>query len=123
MTVAESEATFISEQTEPSYPQEGSPPRRCPAPADFLAEVASYDRGAEVGIWKGPRYRMTYRSLGEGPPLLLVPGIASTYRGYSLTLRDDDRTLVKSAADVRPGDLVETRLASGRIVSRVEETR
>ncbi len=29
---------------------------------------------------------MTYRSLGEGPPLLLVPGIASTYRGYSLTL-------------------------------------
>jgi pimeloyl-ACP methyl ester carboxylesterase len=29
---------------------------------------------------------MTYRVLGQGPPLLLVPGIASTYRGYALTL-------------------------------------
>jgi pimeloyl-ACP methyl ester carboxylesterase len=29
---------------------------------------------------------MTYRVLGEGPPLILSPGIASTYRGYALTL-------------------------------------
>ncbi|MFO0910915.1 MAG: alpha/beta hydrolase [Isosphaeraceae bacterium] len=29
---------------------------------------------------------MTYRILGEGPPLVLVPGIASTYRGYCPTL-------------------------------------
>jgi exodeoxyribonuclease VII large subunit len=43
-------------------------------------------------------------------------------RGYSLTLRDGGATLVRSPGDVRPGDLIQTRLASGRIVSRVEET-
>jgi pimeloyl-ACP methyl ester carboxylesterase len=49
--------------------------------------VADYDSRAQVGRWDGPRYRMTYRVLGDGPPLILVPGIASTYRGYALTLR------------------------------------
>src|SRR3954447_7512104 len=58
----------------------------CPAPADFRAEVADYDRNAEVGIWHGPRYRLRYRTLGQGPPLILVPGIAATYRGYALML-------------------------------------
>jgi pimeloyl-ACP methyl ester carboxylesterase len=29
---------------------------------------------------------MTYRLLGAGPPLILVPGLSSTYRGYALTL-------------------------------------
>jgi pimeloyl-ACP methyl ester carboxylesterase len=68
----------------PSAPE---PPRRpCPAPADFRKEVAAYDARARVGTWDGPRYRMSYRVLGEGPPLILVPGIASTYRGYALTL-------------------------------------
>ena len=62
-------------------------PPRCPAPADFRAEVAAYDRDApRSATWDGPRYRMTYRVLGEGPPLILVPGIASTYRGYALML-------------------------------------
>jgi pimeloyl-ACP methyl ester carboxylesterase len=64
-----------------------SPPRPpCPAPANFRAEVAAYDRAAEVDIWQGPRYRMTFRTLGQGPPLILIPGIAATYRGYALTL-------------------------------------
>jgi pimeloyl-ACP methyl ester carboxylesterase len=60
--------------------------RRCPAPADFRAEIAAYDAAATVGAWDGPRHRMTYRVLGAGPPLILSPGIASTYRGYALTL-------------------------------------
>ena len=29
---------------------------------------------------------MTYRTLGHGPPLFLIPGIASTYRVYALLL-------------------------------------
>jgi len=58
----------------------------CPAPANFLAEVAAFDERAEHGIWEGPRYRLRYRTLGQGPPLVLIPGIASTYRGYALTL-------------------------------------
>lgn len=58
----------------------------CPAPADFRAAVDEFDASCRVGVWDGPRYRMTYRVKGEGPPLILVPGIASTYRGYCLTL-------------------------------------
>ena len=66
---------------------EPEPERRpCPAPANFRAEVFTYDSSAKVGRWDGPRYRMTYRVLGEGPPLFLIPGIASTYRVYSLLL-------------------------------------
>jgi aminoacrylate hydrolase len=48
--------------------------------------VARYDAQAHVGHWDGPRYRMTYRTRGDGPPLFLVPGIASTYRTYALVL-------------------------------------
>jgi pimeloyl-ACP methyl ester carboxylesterase len=58
----------------------------CPAPADFRREVALYDAQARVGQWQGPRYRMTFRTLGHGPPLVIVPGIASTYRIYALLL-------------------------------------
>ena len=65
---------------------EATPRPPCPAPANFRAEVAAYDARAVVGTWQGPRHRMTYRVLGDGPPLVLVPGIASTYRGYALTL-------------------------------------
>lgn len=61
-------------------------PPRCPPPADFRAEVAAYDRAAAVGRLAAPRHRMTYRTLGEGPPLVLCPGIAGTYRGYAPTL-------------------------------------
>jgi exodeoxyribonuclease VII large subunit len=42
-------------------------------------------------------------------------------RGYSLTQKDDG-TLVRSPGDVNPGDLIHTRLASGRMTSRVERT-
>jgi pimeloyl-ACP methyl ester carboxylesterase len=59
---------------------------RCPPAADVRAEVRRYDQEARVESWRGPRYRLTYRVLGEGPPLLWVPGIASTYRSYAMVL-------------------------------------
>jgi exodeoxyribonuclease VII large subunit len=40
-------------------------------------------------------------------------------RGYSLTLRDGGK-LLRSAAEVSPGDRLETRTAAGTVVSRVE---
>jgi exodeoxyribonuclease VII large subunit len=43
-------------------------------------------------------------------------------RGYSLTAHDDGKTIIRSVADVQPGDLIQTRLADGQIVSRVEGT-
>lgn len=79
----------------------------CPAPADFRAAVEAYDRDAQVGVWDGPRYRMSYRVLGQGPPLILVPGIASTYRVYALTLNTlatRFRTVLYDYPGERPGD-------------------
>jgi len=55
-------------------------------PIDFPAEVTAYDRDVEVRSFPGPRHRMTYRVLGNGRTLVLVPGLASTYRGYAPTL-------------------------------------
>jgi exodeoxyribonuclease VII large subunit len=43
-------------------------------------------------------------------------------RGYSLTHTDDGK-LITAASDVRVGQVLVTRLASGEIVSRVETTR
>ncbi len=42
-------------------------------------------------------------------------------RGYSLTTRADGRTVVRDAAAVDDGERLVTRLARGRIVSRVEQ--
>lgn len=81
--------------------------RPCPAPANLLAEVEAYDRSAHVATFDGPRYRMTYRVLGEGPPLILLPGIASTYRGYCLTLNrlaSRFRTIIYDYPGDRAGD-------------------
>ena len=69
--------------------------------------MAAYDRDAQVGVWDGPRYRMTYRVLGQGPPLILVPGIASTYRVYALllnTLAARFRTILYDYPGEHPDD-------------------
>jgi pimeloyl-ACP methyl ester carboxylesterase len=79
----------------------------CPAPADFAAAVAAYDREAQAGVWEGPRYRMKFRVLGQGPPLIVVPGIASTYRVYALmlqTLAPRFRTIVYDYPGEHPDD-------------------
>lgn len=84
----------------------------CPAPANFRAEVAAYDKEARTGVWEGPRYRMTYRELGEGPPLVLVPGIAGTYRCYSLLLNrlaSRFRTIVYDYPGEHPDDRARLR--------------
>jgi exodeoxyribonuclease VII large subunit len=42
-------------------------------------------------------------------------------RGYSLTLADDGRTLVREPSQAPAGSLIQTVLAGGRITSRVED--
>ena len=41
-------------------------------------------------------------------------------RGYSLTTKADGLTVIRTATDVRPGDSIFTRLATGHLISRVE---
>jgi pimeloyl-ACP methyl ester carboxylesterase len=79
----------------------------CPAPANVRAEVARYDTAAEAGRWDGPRYRLTYRILGQGPPLFLIPGIASSYRVYALLLNrlgEHFRTILYDYPGEHPDD-------------------
>lgn len=44
-------------------------------------------------------------------------------RGYSLTFQADGKTLVRSAGQAGPGDVLVTRLAEGELTSRVENAR
>jgi exodeoxyribonuclease VII large subunit len=44
-------------------------------------------------------------------------------RGYSLTRKEGEAALLHDAGQVRPGELIVTRLARGEMVSRVEETK
>ena len=78
-----------------------------PIAVNFRAEVARYETEAEVGRWAGPRHRITYRTLGEGPALILIPGLASTYRGYAptlLRLASRFRTIQLDYPGENPGD-------------------
>jgi pimeloyl-ACP methyl ester carboxylesterase len=86
-----------------------SPPARppCPAPKRILKEVERYDAEARVERWRSPHYEMTFRVRGEGPALLVLPGIASTYRSYAIVLNElaerFQTYLIEYPGD-RPGD-------------------
>jgi pimeloyl-ACP methyl ester carboxylesterase len=82
-------------------------PTRCQPPANVQREVQKYDEAAEVRTWDGPRYRMTVRILGDGPPLFWLPGIAASYRVYALVLNrlgERFRTIQYSYPGDEPGD-------------------
>jgi pimeloyl-ACP methyl ester carboxylesterase len=105
--VVDSEANIKTADAAPATDHEAPVRPPCPAPANFGREVKIYDENAQVIHWDGPRYRMTARILGEGPPLFLIPGIASTYRGYCLTLRklsERFRTIIYDYPGEHPDD-------------------
>ena len=86
-----------------SFPAAG----RCQPPADLRQQVRQYDERAAVGTWSGPRYRMIHRTLGQGPALIWLPGIASTYRTYALVLNrlaEGFRTIQYEYPGDRQGD-------------------
>jgi pimeloyl-ACP methyl ester carboxylesterase len=75
----------LDPQAAPSDAATAAQPR-CQPPANVRRELQKYDEAAEVWTWDGPRYRMTVRTLGDGPPLFWLPGIAASYRVYALVL-------------------------------------
>lgn len=84
-----------------------SPPEPASPPLDFAAEIADYERRACVAHWDSPHYRMTYRVLGEGPTLVVVQGLASTYRGYAPILNrlsERFRTVIHDYPGENPDD-------------------
>ena len=49
--------------------------------------------------------------------------LAVLARGYSLTLREDNRELIRNATQVHEGEQIVTQLTKGEFTSRVEEVR
>ncbi|MCZ6692046.1 MAG: exodeoxyribonuclease VII large subunit [Planctomycetota bacterium] len=68
-----------------------------------------------LGRWKD-RIGSTAARLETLSPLRVLG------RGYSITLRQEDGAPLRDANEVAPGDSIETRLARGRLKSRVTET-
>lgn len=81
-----------------------------------LDRLADRSRQALLQLLANRRLRLA--SLAAG--LEALSPLAVLARGYSLTLREDDLYLLRSADHVQPGQLIISRLADGRITSRVE---
>jgi len=50
-----------------------------------------------------------------------VSPLATLERGYAIVTRSADGAVLRSAADVQPGDDIEARLAKGRVTARVKD--
>lgn len=65
--------------------------------------------------------RRRYQVATAARALDTVSPLATLSRGYAIVSRDDGQ-IVRRHDEVKPGDSVETRLADGRLLCRVEET-
>jgi pimeloyl-ACP methyl ester carboxylesterase len=69
--------------------------------------VSDYDSRAEVRVVETRYGRTTCRILGQGPTLVVSPGLASTYRGFALflnTLAEHFRTVIYDYPGENPDD-------------------
>ena len=67
------------------------------------------------------RDRALLGSLAAGLDHLNPLGILS--RGFSITKKLPEGTILKNSADVEPGDMISTRLSKGEVWSRIEKKR
>ncbi len=81
-----------------------------------LDRLADRSRQALRQIHADRRLRLARLAAG----LEALSPLAVLARGYSLTFRRDDLSLIRSAGQVQPGQFIVTRLADGQITSRVE---
>jgi exodeoxyribonuclease VII large subunit len=65
--------------------------------------------------------RRRARLAGLGRSLEALSPLATLERGYSITRRAADGAILRDAKAAAYGDLIETRLADGRLLSRVEK--
>lgn len=78
------------------------------APRKKLREFLDlYAARAREGVFEGPRYRVAYAELGDGPPIYVIQGICSTRRCFAplaveLSLRF--KVVLYDLVGVNPGD-------------------
>ncbi len=63
------------------------------------------------------------RLAGLAQVLETLSPLATLSRGYAIVRLLPDRRVLRRAADAAPGDLVETKLAEGAVIARIEETK
>ncbi len=95
------------------------------APGETLIEKRA-QRLAEIETRLSRRIDETlkkaeFRAAEAAAKLEALSPLSTLARGYSLTLRERDGRLLRRAADVAPGETIETRLADGTIRSVVVE--
>lgn len=92
------------------------PQRQLAVLRDRLQALAARPQAAMVRQLQGDALRLR----GLARSLEAVSPLATVARGYSILTRDDDATLVRTAAQVKPGDRLHARLAEGELQLRVE---
>ena len=91
-----------------------------------VERAASSVQQAESRLKSGLQRRMTELEttlVRQAAVLESLSPLKVLSRGYSVTLADDGKRVVRSASEIVAGDAIETRLPDGRIISRVEEVR
>lgn len=92
------------------------PQRRLNALAEKLATLAPRAHAAMTRQLQGDALRLR----GIARSLEAVSPLATVARGYSILTRADDGALVRSAAQVKPGEQLRARLSEGELQLRVE---
>jgi exodeoxyribonuclease VII large subunit len=88
-----------------------------------------YDLTRQVDEWSGRMHRSIdhqlhlsrQRAESLSARLESLSPLAVLNRGYSLTERLADGHIIRSAAEIMPGEQISTRFASGKSISRVEK--
>jgi len=91
-----------------------------------VERAASSVQQAESRLKSGLQRRMTELEtnlIRQAAVLESLSPLKVLSRGYSVTLADDGKRVVRSASEIMAGDAIETRLPDGRVISRVEEVR
>ena len=92
------------------------PQRRLSALAEKLATLAPRAHAAMTRQLQGDALRLR----GIARSLEAVSPLATVARGYSILTRVEDGALVRSAAQVKPGEQLRARLSEGELQLRVE---
>ncbi len=92
------------------------PQRRLNALAEKLATLAPRAQAAMTRQLQGDALRLR----GIARSLEAVSPLATVARGYSILTRVEDGALVRSAAQVKPGEQLRARLSEGELQLRVE---
>lgn len=87
--------------------------------AQFSRRLPELGARLRHALRQGMRHQQQRLAAAAGRLHTLSP-LATLERGYSITRRLPDGELLRDAAQVKPGARLETRLARGRIASRVE---